>query len=74
MKTTLRTTEHYNVGPYEWIEVGAEVEGEIDGPQDLMDLNDGLDAVLATARERVKSLSRNNESMIFDHPAVFGES
>lgn len=74
MKATLRTTEHYNVGPYEWIEVGAEVEGEIDGPQDLQALNDGLDAVLATARARVQSISSNNESMIFDHPAIFGES
>lgn len=70
MKTSLRTTEHYNVGPYEWIEVAAEVEGEIDGPQDLMDLNDGLDAVLATARARVSSLSTNNDSFIHEHPAL----
>lgn len=74
MTTSLRITEHYNVGPYEWVEVGAEVQGEVDGPQDLMDLNDHLDAVLVQARLRVRQLSTNNESFIHDHPALTGEA
>ena len=70
MKTSIRITEHYNVGPYEWIEAAAEVEGDVEDPDDLKDLNSRLDDALYQARKRILALSHNHESMIFEHPAI----
>lgn len=74
MRTTLRVTEHYNIGAYEWIEIGAEVEGEASSDQELDELEFELDRALATARERVAQMTTNDQSMIHDHPALTGEA
>lgn len=74
MKVTLRTTEHYAVRPYEWIEIGAEVESEISEPEHYDTLDTALDMAMATGRDRAQALATNHESFIHDHPALTGES
>ena len=74
MKTILRVTEHYNIGAYEWVEIGAEVEGDTTSDQELDELECELDRALQTARERIAQLTTNNESMIHEHPALTGEA
>lgn len=72
--TTLRVTEHYNLGPYEWIEIGAEVQGDASSDQALDELECELDRAMQTARDRVAEMSTNDQSMIHDHPALTGEA
>lgn len=73
MNTTLRIAERYNLGGYEHIEVAVEVARQIEEPEDILALYDHLDAVMHQARLRVAELTRNNDSMIHDHPALNGD-
>lgn len=72
--TSIRVTEHYSTGPYEWVEIGAEVSGEVTNDQELSELEFDLDQAMQSARERVAQLTTNDQSMIHDHPALTGEA
>lgn len=72
MKITRRIVEHYNTGPFEWVEISAKVEAEVEGEEDYDDLDAALDDALAVARVRIESLTKNNDSMIHVHPALQG--
>ena len=70
MKTSIRITEHYNTGPFEFFEIAAEVEGDVEDPEDLKDLNERLDDALYQGRKRILSISSNHDSAIHEHPAI----
>lgn len=67
MRITVSTTEHYNTGPYESLELHAVVEADIHDPLSVTpaNLKGYLDRMLAPHRDRVREVSRNNTSMIF---------